>query len=92
MVGIYEVTWGPRLGQKVRGLAAALKFAKDQGDTRGHGAVVGVWDDGGAVIAVVTDDANGLTLHRLIPEAWIEEDDKAIWCEYGAKPAFDVDK
>jgi hypothetical protein len=92
VVGIYEVTWGPRLGKKVRGLAAALKFARDQAQTVGSGVVPAVWEDGGKVVAVVTDDADGLTVHRLIPEAWVEEDDKAVWCQFDAKPPLDADK
>lgn len=52
-------------------LATARERAVDH--TGWSGRVVTVWDDRDVVIALVTDDANGLTIHRLASwPAWLE--------------------
>lgn len=62
----YEVIYGRR-GAKFEQLQDAIIFAEDKAlaGPSSHSQAVTVWDDAGYVIAVVTNDTNGLTVHRL---------------------------
>ena len=61
----YEVTWGPKSGKKVRDIETAIQLAKEKVVSMEGAASALVWEDSLVVIALVTDDANGLTIHRL---------------------------
>lgn len=66
----YEVNWTTARGvrrAKYASVQSAVIFAREKAidHTGWAGRVVTVWDGRGVVIALVTDDANGLTVHRL---------------------------
>ena len=70
----FEVVYGIRKGKKFATAQDAVIFAREKAKDIGSGLVVPVWY-GGVAIAVVTDDANGLTVHRLA--TWPEDEDCA---------------
>lgn len=72
----YEVVYGNRKGRKFSDLQDAVIFAREKVKDIGNGQVVSIWEDGLVVVGVVTDDANGLTLHRL--KGWPE----GVVCAY----------
>lgn len=73
----YEVLYGMRKGRKFTSLQDAVIFAREAArDMAPRGYVVSIWEDSVVVIAVVTDDANAITVHRLA--TWPED----VECAY----------
>jgi hypothetical protein len=66
----YEVVFGSKKSKEFDDLIAAVLFAREKAKEAANGHVVPVWSNG-LVIAVVTDDANGLTVFPL--DAWPED-------------------
>jgi hypothetical protein len=83
---IYEVTYGPRLGKSYRTLVEALRFAVTVAKGLPSGICPIVWEDSAIVVAVVIDDANGLTCHRLKDAAWVDDEEAEVWNLIGAVP------
>lgn len=79
---MYEVIWGEvRKNKQVETLREALQLAKEKiGENVCF--LPYVVDEGGCIIAVVTDDANDLTIHRLIAQNQIEREDRKVWEEF----------
>lgn len=83
----YEVTYAQH-GKRFCTLVEGLRFAVDTAKVISSLMPPLVWDEAGVVVAVVTDDANGLTCHRLVPEQHVEDDDKVAWNLIGGSPGF----
>lgn len=62
---MYEVVYAPRKVKKFENLQDAIIAAREYAINAPTGSVVAVWDSAPLLIAVVSDDANGITVHRL---------------------------
>ena len=87
----YEVTIATHKTRAKKGdsLADALSYAKRQAREESHLTPPMVWDvQSQLIIAIVTDDANGLTLRRLVPESWVTDKEKLVWNAADSSPEF----